>query len=38
VIVLWRSSFFSYEENILFSRVMWFVHPMSIIQHVPSDA
>jgi hypothetical protein len=30
--------FFSYEENILFSPVMWFVHPLSIIQLVPPDA
>jgi hypothetical protein len=35
---LWGSSFFSYEENILFSPVMWFVHPLSIIQLVPPDA
>jgi hypothetical protein len=37
VIVLWRSSLFSYE-NILFSPVMWFVHPLSIIQLDPPDA
>jgi hypothetical protein len=37
VIALWGSSFFSYEENILFSPVMWFVHPLSIIQLDPSD-
>jgi hypothetical protein len=38
VIALWGSSFFSYEENILFSHVMWFVHPLSIIQLDPPDA
>jgi hypothetical protein len=26
------------EENILFSPVMWFVHPLSIIQLEPMDA
>jgi hypothetical protein len=31
------SSFFSYEENILFSPVIWFVHPLSIIQLDPPD-
>jgi hypothetical protein len=29
VIALWGSWFFSYEENILFSPVIWFVHPLS---------
>jgi hypothetical protein len=29
---------FSYEENILFSPIMWFVHPLLIIQLVPLDA
>jgi hypothetical protein len=38
VIALWGSSFLSYEKNILFSHVMWFVHPLSIIQLVPLDA
>jgi hypothetical protein len=37
VIALWGSLFFSYEENILFSPVMWFVHLLSIIQLVPPD-
>jgi hypothetical protein len=38
VIAIWGSSFFSYEENFFFSHVMWFVHPLSIIQLVPPDA
>jgi hypothetical protein len=29
---------FSCEENILFSPIMWFVHPLSITQLVSPDA
>jgi hypothetical protein len=38
VIARWGSWFFLYEENIFFSPVMWFVHPLLIAQLEPPDA
>jgi hypothetical protein len=38
MIVSYKSYFLLYEENILFSRVIWFMHPLSITQLEPPDA